>query len=104
MRPTISLSAALLVASLVTAGCSTQKSAQRVLPRDPLSDRATFVERRANELVRRGVPNDQAVQAASGEWFNRTLAADTRADDARRVAQNQLVRDLEKMTRAPGAR
>lgn len=74
----------LLAIAVAFTGCTNVKfTPPRV--RNPVADRSAYIELRADELVRRGVPRERALGQAAGDWFNTSLAADARLDDAQRA-------------------
>lgn len=88
----------LVSAALCFGGCASKTPA--FFTQSPnAEDRAKYIEDRATQLISRGAPRDKAVAAASGEWDNRMLPAETRARAEQRAAQQQFVADLEKMQR-----
>jgi hypothetical protein len=90
------------VASVAVTGCKTRTNsnyAAMVHPQSYSVDRAVYIEERAGQLVRRGVPRDQAADAAAIEWAN-GVHQETRVEAERRVKQDKFVSDLEKMQRA----
>ena len=93
------LALALLGFAALTAGCASN-STRRVEPgQNTLADRHAFIERRSEELIRRGAPKDAALAKASGEWFNTLLAADQRAEDSQRAEQRRLEKHFAQMSR-----
>lgn len=90
------------VAAVTVTGCKTRTGsnyASMVHPQSYSVDRAAFIEQRASQLVRRGVPRDQAADAAATEWASTAHPPETRAEAQQRVKQDKFVDELEKMQR-----
>jgi hypothetical protein len=79
----------LLAIAVALTGCANTK-VRPLRRRNPVADRSAYIERRADELIRRGISRERALGQASGDWFNESLAADTRLDDAQRAESARL--------------
>ncbi len=90
---------ALLGILLVATGCATRTTSRVQPDSHPLHDRAAFIERRSEELIRRGAPKDAALAKASGEWFSSLMTADKRTEDNQHSEQRILERKLAEMSR-----
>jgi hypothetical protein len=83
---------------LFAGGCASLQQTSPV-PRDPQQDRLSYIDRRSTELIQRGVPKDEALSKASGEWFAQTLNAETAAEARQRAERQALDAKLEKLQR-----
>jgi hypothetical protein len=83
-------------------GCASSNSAHTSVRRDPMKDRADYIDSRSAELIKRGVPKDEALGKASGEWFAQTMSADNTAEARQRTERQALDAKLEKLQRDRG--
>jgi len=106
MRKAPSRSVLVLALLAVAAGCSSVPNArQKPTTYTPsgsftdLSERSSYIDRRATELMKQGLKPQDAAARASREWFAHASVAEprpTKSELKRRAAEADLVDFLEK--------